>query len=65
MATKKKTSKQTEKKPTKSCGNSGIYIPAGIFLGLGIGMLIGEAGAGVIIGMGAGFLAMAISNSKK
>ena len=30
-----------------------------MFLGLGLGMLFGQAGAGVIIGMGVGFLASA------
>ncbi|MFZ5955554.1 MAG: hypothetical protein ACOYT4_03940 [Nanoarchaeota archaeon] len=41
--------------------HTGLFIPAGIFLGLGIGLLLGNAGAGFLIGLGLGFLAMAIA----
>ena len=41
--------------------NSGIFIPAGLFLGLGCGFLYGNIVAGVLLGLGAGFLAMAIA----
>ncbi len=43
---------------------SGIFIPAGIFLGLGFGMLFGNVPAGLFIGMGLGFTGMAISRHK-
>jgi len=39
---------------------SGIFIPAGLFLGLGIGGFVGNWGAGVLFGLGLGFLAMAL-----
>ena len=43
---------------------SGIFVPAGIFFGLGFGMLTGNVAAGLFIGMGLGFTAMAISRHK-
>ncbi len=36
-----------------------------MFLGLGIGMLFGEAGAGIIVGMGVGFLLEGITSKPK
>lgn len=39
---------------------SGIFIPAGLFLGLGLGGFIGEWAAGILFGLGLGFLAMAL-----
>lgn len=41
--------------------SSGLFIPGGLFIGMGIGFLIGELVAGLFIGLGAGFLLMAIS----
>ncbi|MFH1002614.1 MAG: hypothetical protein V1780_00525 [Chloroflexota bacterium] len=38
----------------------GFFIPAGLFLGMGIGWVFGSLVAGTLIGLGAGFLAMAI-----
>ncbi len=40
---------------------SGLYIPAGIFLGMGLGFLLGNFVAWFFLGMAAGFIAMAIS----
>lgn len=40
---------------------SGIFIPAGALLGVGIGLLIGQPGPGVLIGLGVGFVAMALT----
>ncbi len=34
-----------------------IFIPAGILIGLGVGMLLNQPGPGVLIGLGLGFLA--------
>ncbi len=36
-----------------------------MFIGLGAGMLVGEAGAGVLLGMGFGFLAVALARILK
>jgi uncharacterized membrane protein HdeD (DUF308 family) len=38
-------------------GRKFSFIPAGILIGLGVGLLVGEPGAGVLIGLGAGFIA--------
>ena len=39
---------------------SGLLIPAGLFLGLGIGWIFGYMVQGMLIGLGVGFLAMAV-----
>jgi len=40
---------------------SGLFIPAGLFLGLGFGAMYGNYAAGVLLGLGVGFLGMAIA----
>ena len=40
---------------------SGLFIPAGLFIGMGIGWALGYLVQGLLIGLGAGFLAMAIA----
>ncbi|HLR14996.1 MAG TPA: hypothetical protein VK144_04175 [Bacillota bacterium] len=45
--------------------SGGIAFVGCIMLGLGIGMIFDNAGAGVIIGIGIGFLAMAILSRRK
>jgi len=37
-----------------------VAIPAGLFIGMGIGFLVGNITAGIFIGLGSGFLAMMI-----
>jgi hypothetical protein len=39
---------------------TGFFIPAGLFIGLGTGLVLGNPGVGVLIGLGAGFLASAL-----
>ena len=39
----------------------GLFIPAGIFIGMGVGFWVDNLVAGLFIGLGAGFLAFAIS----
>ena len=46
--------------PRKHKGVSGIAIPAGLFIGMGVGFLIGNITAGIFLGLGGGFLAMLI-----
>jgi len=40
---------------------SGLFIPAGLFIGMGVGWAMGHFVQGLFIGLGAGFLAMAIT----
>jgi uncharacterized membrane protein len=44
----------------KNDDRSGLFIPAGLFLGMGVGFLFDQLTAGMFIGMGAGFVAMTI-----
>ena len=37
----------------------GLLVPAGLFIGLGIGLLAGYPGPGLLIGLGSGFIASA------
>jgi len=43
----------------------GVAFVGCMFLGIGIGMLVDSVGAGTLIGMGTGFLAMAILGKKR
>ncbi|MBU0758508.1 MAG: hypothetical protein KKF44_10660 [Nanoarchaeota archaeon] len=57
---------ETKKDSKKKDDTSGLFIPAGIFIGMGVGFIIGQLVGGLFLGMGLGFLAMAVSkNSKK
>ena len=47
-----------ETKKKKTAG--GLMIPAGLFIGMGIGWALGFLVQGLFIGLGAGFLAFAI-----
>src|SRR5665647_1703079 len=42
----------------------GLLVPAGLLIGLGIGMLAGYAGPGLMIGLGLGFIGSAILKPK-
>ena len=50
--------------PKKQKGISGVAIPAGLFIGMGIGFLIDNITAGIFLGLGCGFLAMIIVRMK-
>jgi hypothetical protein len=39
---------------------SGLFIPAGLFLGMGFGFLIDKLVAGMFLGLGLGFVGMII-----
>ena len=41
-------------------GVAGVAIPAGLFIGLGVGFLIDNIIAGIFLGLGGGFLVMMI-----
>jgi hypothetical protein len=47
-----------ETKKKRNAG--GLFIPAGLFIGMGIGWALGFLVQGLFIGLGAGFLAFAI-----
>jgi F0F1-type ATP synthase assembly protein I len=47
-----------KQQPEKHDGKAGVLFVACLFLGMGIGWLLDNAGPGTIIGLGAGFLAM-------
>ena len=45
----------------KQWGITGVAIPAGLFIGMGYGFLVGNLTAGIFLGLGGGFLAMMIA----
>ena len=51
---------QPEEK-NKAKGVTGLAIPAGLFIGMGIGFLVDNITAGIFIGLGSGFLVMLIA----
>jgi hypothetical protein len=53
------------KKKKKHKDHSGMLIPAGLFVGLGIGLITGQVAGYLLIGLGVGFLASALANMKK
>ena len=48
----------------KNKGVSGVAIPAGLFIGIGIGFLMDELVAGLFLGLGGGFLIMLLVRAK-
>ena len=48
-----------------SCGSSHTLFIGCLFLGIGLGVLLGHAGAGTLIGLGVGFLATAYFKGKQ
>lgn len=48
------------KEPKKQKGVSGLAIPAGIFIGMGVGFLVDHLTAGIFLGLGGGFLGMIV-----
>ncbi|MCE4617156.1 MAG: hypothetical protein F7C32_01030 [Desulfurococcales archaeon] len=43
----------------------GLVFVAFLFIGMGLGMLVNRVDAGTLLGMGAGFLSMALLRMKK
>jgi hypothetical protein len=62
---KKVTKKMTQS--DKKEDNTGLFIPAGLFLGLGIGFIADQVVGGLFVGLGVGFVGLAIARifSKK
>ena len=48
---------EQERKPERRTHRHYGFIPAGVLIGLGVGLLAGYPGPGVLIGLGLGFLA--------
>lgn len=52
-------------KKQKNDDRSGLFVPAGLFLGLGLGFLLGNLVGWLFIGLSLGFLTMALLKQKK
>ena len=50
--------------PKKRKGVTGLAIPSGLFIGMGVGFLVGNITAGIFLGLGCGFLIMLILRVK-
>ena len=46
---------------TKKEDRSGLFIPAGLFIGMGIGFFTNQLVGGLFVGLGVGFFCMAIA----
>ncbi|MDD4878748.1 MAG: hypothetical protein PHO02_07010 [Candidatus Nanoarchaeia archaeon] len=55
----KKLSREEQKKKDNAAG---LFIPAGFFLGFGVGFAVDNIPAGMFVGLGAGFFMYAIAN---
>ena len=51
--------KEPKKSKKKEAG--GLFIPAGLFIGMGVGWALGYLVQGMFVGLGVGFLAFAIT----
>ncbi len=54
------TEETKEKNKNKNWQASGLFIPAGLFIGMGIGWVFDYLVQGMFIGLGAGFLVFAL-----
>ncbi len=61
---KAKTKKSNSKKSKKNDA-AGIFVPAGLLIGMGVGFLLGNLVAWLFLGLGLGFLTMALIKLKK
>ena len=52
-------SKQSQQSKKRK-GVSGVAIPAGLFIGMGVGLLVDNLTAGLFLGLGGGFLGLII-----
>jgi hypothetical protein len=44
---------------------AGLFIPAGLFIGLGLGFLLGNLVAWLFLGLGIGFIAMTVAKYRE
>ncbi len=54
----------TEKKKKKDNDRSGLFVPAGLFVGMGLGFIFDQLVGGIFLGLGLGFLGMALMRQK-
>lgn len=52
-------------KAMKKDDRSGLFIPAGLFIGMGIGFIVNQLVGGIFLGLGVGFLLMGLARHKK
>ena len=50
--------------PKKQKGVTGLAIPAGLFIGMGVGFIVNDIAAGIFLGLGGGFLVMLLVRLK-
>jgi hypothetical protein len=53
-------STQPEQPKKRQSGVTGLAIPAGLLIGIGVGFLVDDVAAGTMIGLGCGFIGMII-----
>ena len=53
-------STQPEQPKKRKSGVTGLAIPAGLLIGIGVGFLVDDIPAGVMLGLGCGFLGLII-----
>ena len=53
-------SNEASDKEKRGWAAAGVMVPAGLFIGMGIGWGLDHVAAGLFIGLGGGFLGMAI-----
>ncbi len=51
---------EEKKKSSRRWEVGGVFIPAGLFIGMGIGWALGYMVQGLFVGLGAGFLVMGL-----
>lgn len=51
-------------KKSKKDDRGGLFIPACLFIGMGIGFITDQLVGGIFLGLGAGFLGMAFTKKK-
>ena len=52
---------ETEKKKSKKKDFAGLFIPAGLFIGMGVGFAVDDFAPWMFIGLGGGFLLFALA----
>lgn len=57
--------KTTGEKEKEKGGAGALFIPAGLFIGMGVGFLLNHLPAGILIGLGIGFALFALSSFAK